>query len=283
LRRPNRTPASRVAEPHPRRYADPNGAARPHFRDDPLTTPRPLIAGNWKMHGLGAALDEARAIAGDVEAHPPGARVAICPPATLIERLAKVLAGSSIGVGGQDCRPEPDGAFTGCISAEMLVEAGATLVILGHSERREYYGETSAQVAAKVGAALRVGLEPIVCVGETADERDSGRALEVVLRQVAESLPDAIGGAAFCLAYEPIWAIGSGRTPTHAEIEDVHGAIRAALKARWGAGFAPPILYGGSVKADNAAEILRLAEVGGALVGGASLTAAQFLPIVRAA
>ncbi len=236
------------------------------------------------MHGLGASLDEARAIAGGVDVHPPGARVAICPPATLIERLAQVLAGSSVAVGGQDCRPEPEGAFTGCISAEMLVEAGATLVILGHSERREYYGETSRQVAAKVGGALRVGLEPIVCVGETAEERDSGRALDVVLRQVADSLPDAVGAAAYCLAYEPIWAIGSGRTPTHAEIEDMHGAIRAAVTRRWGGGgFAPPILYGGSVKADNAAEILRLAEVGGALVGGASLTAAQFLPIVRAA
>ena len=236
------------------------------------------------MHGLAASLDEARAIAAAVDARPPGARVAICPSATLIQRLAEQLAGSSVAVGGQDCRPEPDGAFTGCVSAEMLVDAGASLVILGHSERRGYYGETSQEVAAKVGAALRAGLEPIVCVGETAAEHDAGQALEVVLRQVAGSLPDAVGEAAYCLAYEPVWAIGSGRTPTCAEIEDMHSAIRAALSARWGpAGFAPPILYGGSVKGENAAEILGLAEVGGALVGGASLTAAQFLPIVRAA
>jgi triosephosphate isomerase len=249
-----------------------------------LTTPRPLIAGNWKMHGLAASLDEARAIAAAVDAHAPAARVAICPPATLIHRMAELLAGCGLAVGAQDCRPEPSGAFTGCVSAEMLVDAGATLVILGHSERRGYYGETSDQVAAKVGAALRAGLEPIVCVGETAAERDAGQALGVVLAQVMESLPDAVGAAAFCLAYEPVWAIGSGRTPTPAEIEDMHGAIRAAVYARWGgAGFAPPILYGGSVKAENAAQILRLAGVGGALVGGASLTAAQFLPIVRAA
>ena len=236
------------------------------------------------MHGLAASLDEARAIAAAVDARPPGARVAICPPATLIQRLAEQLAGSSVAVGGQDCRPEPDGAFTGCVSAEMLVDAGASLVILGHSERRGYYGETSQEVAAKVGAALRAGLEPIVCVGETAAEHDAGQALEVVLRQVAGSLPEAVGAAAFCLAYEPVWAIGSGRTPTLAEIEDMHGAIRAAVYGRWGGdGFAPPILYGGSVRAENAAQILRLAEVGGALVGGASLTVAQFLPIVRAA
>jgi triosephosphate isomerase len=236
------------------------------------------------MNGLSGALDEARAIAGAVDEHTPAARVAICPPATLIHRLAGLLAGSSVEIGGQDCRPEPDGAFTGCISAEMLADAGASLVILGHSERRHYYSETSEQVAAKVGAALRAGLEPIVCVGETAAERDAGKALEVVLSQVTQSLPDAVGEAAFCLAYEPVWAIGSGRTPSLAEIEDMHGAIRATVYARWGgAGFAPPILYGGSVKPDNAAQILAAAEVGGALVGGASLTAAQFVPIVRAA
>ena len=236
------------------------------------------------MHGLADSLDEARAIAGAVDAHPPAARVAICPPATLIQRLAECLAGSSVAVGGQDCRPEPEGAFTGDISAEMLVDAGASRGILGHSERRAHHGETSELVAAKFGAALRAGLEPIVCVGETAAERDAGEALDVVLRQVAESLPDAAGEAAYCLAYEPIWAIGSGRMPSLAEIEDMHGAIRAAVYARWGgAGFVPPVLYGGSVKADNAAQILASVTVGGALVGGASLTAAEFLPIVRAA
>jgi triosephosphate isomerase len=241
-----------------------------------------LIAGNWKMHGLEAALAEARAIAAAVDEHAPAARVAICPPATLVSRLAHALASTGVEVGGQDCRPEPQGAFTGCVSAEMLADAGATLVILGHSERRAYYGETSADVAAKALAALRAGLEPIICVGETAEERQAGRTLEVVLGQVRDSLPDALAGKAFALAYEPVWAIGTGVTPTPDQIEEVHGAIRRALEQRWAAAPAP-ILYGGSVKGDNAAEILRLRHVGGALVGGASLTAAQFLPIIQAA
>jgi triosephosphate isomerase len=247
-----------------------------------LLSPRPLIAGNWKMHGLAAALDEARAVAGAVDEAPAAARIALCPPATLIHRMADVLAGSGVSVGGQDCRPEPSGAFTGCLSAEMLADAGATLVILGHSERRAYYGETSADVAAKVDAALRAGLEPIVCVGESADQRQAGRTLEIVLGQVRESLPDGLARADFALAYEPVWAIGTGLTPTLEQIEEVHGAIRAALKERWPSASPAPILYGGSVNPGNAAAILKGAEVGGALVGGASLTAAQFLPIVRA-
>jgi triosephosphate isomerase len=242
-----------------------------------------LIAGNWKMHGLAASLGEARAITGAVAERPPAARVAICPPATLIARMAHLLAGSVVAIGGQDCRAEREGAFTGCLSAEMLADAGASLVILGHSERRAHYAETSADVAAKVGAAVRAGLEPIVCIGETEAERDAGRALEVVLTQLDGSLPDALAGHDFCVAYEPIWAIGSGRTPRLEEIEDVHEALRVALVARWGEpGMRVPILYGGSVKAANAAEILAAREVGGALVGGASLTAADFLPIVRA-
>ena len=235
------------------------------------------------MHGLAAALDEARAIVAAVDAQPPAARVALCPPATLLARMAELLGGSGVEVGGQDCRPEPSGAYTGCISAEMLADAGAGLVILGHSERRAYYGETNADVAAKVAAALRVGLEPIVCIGETADERAGGRTLEVVLRQVRDSLPDALAGREFALAYEPVWAIGTGLTPTTRQIEAVHAEIRAALQERWGREALAPILYGGSVKPENAAEILALPDVGGALVGGASLTAAQFLPIVRAA
>ena len=249
-----------------------------------MLTPRPLIAGNWKMNGLTAALDEARAIAGAVDQRAPAARVALCPPATLIHRMAEALAGSGVAVGGQDCRPEPGGAFTGCLSAEMLADAGASLVILGHSERRAYYAETDADVAAKVGAALRAGLEPIVCVGESEDERAAGRTLDVVLGQVRGSLPDALAGADFAVAYEPIWAIGSGQTPTAAQIEEVHAAIRQALAGRFGeAGARSPILYGGSVKPENAGEILKLADVGGALVGGASLTAAQFTPIIQAA
>jgi len=236
------------------------------------------------MHGLAASLDEARAIAGALDEQPAGARVALCPPATLIFRMAETLAGSGVAVGGQDCRPELQGAFTGCLSAEMLADAGATMVILGHSERRAYYAETSALVAAKVEAACRAGLEPIVCVGESAAEREAGREREVVLGQIAESLPDRLAGRAFAIAYEPVWAIGSGRTPSIDEIEAVHVEIRAALAKRFGAGGeSAPILYGGSVNGGNAAEILAAKDVGGALVGGASLTAAQFLPIVRAA
>lgn len=249
-----------------------------------MTTPRPLIAGNWKMNGLAASLDEVRAVAASLEEQSAGARVAICPPATLLERMAEALAGATVEVGGQDCRAEASGAFTGDIAAEMLVEAGARLVILGHSERRTGYGETDAVVAAKVDGALRAGLEPIVCVGETLAEREVGRAIEVVTGQVRGSLPQALAGRDFAVAYEPVWAIGSGLTPTLAEIEEVHVAIRAALVELFGAaGRAPPILYGGSVKPSNAVEILKAREVGGALVGGASLKAADFLPIVRAA
>jgi len=244
---------------------------------------RHLIAGNWKMHGLAASLAEARAIAAAVDEKPAGARVAICPPATLIHRLAEALAGTGVLVGGQDCRAEKEGAFTGCLSAEMLADAGASLVILGHSERRAFYGETSEEVAEKVLGAFRAGLEPIVCVGETAAEREAGRTLTVVEAQVAASLPDDAARHPLTLAYEPVWAIGSGRTPTLGEIEEVHEAIRAGLEMRFGeAGRAPPILYGGSVKPANATSILAAREVGGALVGGASLTAAEFLPIIRA-
>jgi triosephosphate isomerase len=241
-----------------------------------------LIAGNWKMNGLESSLAEARAVAAAVDAHAAPARVALCPPSTLIARMAHTLAGSGVEVGGQDCRAEPHGAFTGSVSAEMLADAGATLVILGHSERRAGYGETDADVAAKVLAALRAGLEPIVCVGETEDERQAGRTLDVVLGQLRGSLPEALAGQAFAVAYEPIWAIGTGLTPTSGQIEEIHGAIREALRRRW-PGELTPILYGGSVKPDNAAEILRLGDVGGALVGGASLAAAQFVPIVQAA
>ncbi|MFI4976550.1 MAG: triose-phosphate isomerase [Caulobacterales bacterium] len=248
-----------------------------------MSSPRPLIAGNWKMHGVGADLDEARAVAADLEERPPGARVAICPPATLIGRMAELMAGTDVEVGAQDCRPEASGAFTGCLSPEMLAEAGASLVILGHSERRAYYAETDEDVAAKAAGALRAGLEPIICIGETLAQRDAGRTLEVVLGQLARSLPAALANSAFAVAYEPVWAIGAGRTPTMDEIERVHLAIRAGLAERFtGEAALAPILYGGSVKGSNAAQILALREVGGALVGGASLNAADFIPIVRA-
>jgi triosephosphate isomerase len=246
-----------------------------------MTVPTPLIAGNWKMNGLSAALEEACEVAAGVPANGP--RVAICPPATLIHRMSEVLAGSPVKLGGQDCHPEPSGAHTGDIAAEMLADAGATLVILGHSERRADHGETDDLVARKVMAALRAGLEPIVCVGETLDQRKAGEALEVVTGQVRGSLPAALSGKAFSLAYEPIWAIGTGLTPTTSQIEEMHRAIRATLRAAFGAASDPrPILYGGSVKAANAGEILHAAEVGGALVGGASLKAQDFLGIVNA-
>ncbi len=248
-----------------------------------MTSIRPLIAGNWKMHGLSQALDEARALSDALIQQPSGARVALCAPATLVERLARALAGSPVIVGGQDNHAEATGAFTGDISAEMLADAGARMVILAHSERRAAYGETDALAARKAKAALRAGLEPVICVGETLAEREAGRALEVVIRQTRQSVPQALQGHAFALAYEPVWAIGTGLTPTIAQIEEVHAAIRASLIETLGAtGSATPILYGGSVKPANAAEILKAREVGGALVGGASLKASDFLAILRA-
>jgi triosephosphate isomerase (TIM) len=244
---------------------------------------RPLIAGNWKMNGVTDSLDEARAVAASLEDTPAGADVALCPPATLLRLMSQTLAGTSVRVGAQDCHPDPHGAFTGDISAEMLAEAGAELVILGHSERRAGHSETDAMVAAKVGAALRAGLMPIVCVGETLEEREAGWALGVVTGQVEDSLPDSLAKRPFAVAYEPVWAIGSGQTPSIAQIEEVHGAIRGVLIRRFGeAGEVAPILYGGSVKPGNARDILAAADVDGALVGGASLKAADFLPNVRA-
>ena len=248
-----------------------------------MTAPQPLIAGNWKMNGTGAALTEAKALAEALTAESAAVRVAICPPATLIERMAGAVKGSAVEVGGQDCHAEASGAFTGDVSAGMLADAGAGLVILGHSERRAGYRETSELVASKVRAALRAGLEPIVCVGETLDERKAGKALEIVTGQVRGSLPGDLAGKAFSVAYEPVWAIGTGLTPTTPEIEEVHRAIRATVVEMFGdAGKAVPILYGGSVKPSNAAEILHADEVGGALVGGAALKAADFLGIIRA-
>jgi triosephosphate isomerase len=246
-----------------------------------MTAPTPLIAGNWKMNGLAASVAEARAVAEGVGEAP--VRVAICPPSILIHRMAQALAGSPVMVGGQDAHYDDAGAFTGDVSAEMLADAGARLVILGHSERRDAYRETDELVARKVQAALRHDLEPVICVGETLDQRKAGEALSVVTGQVRGSLPQALRGRRFSVAYEPVWAIGTGLTPTLPEIEEVHGAIRRTLSQLFGADAdQAPILYGGSVKPGNAAEILAAAEVGGALVGGASLRAADFLAIVRA-
>jgi triosephosphate isomerase len=246
-----------------------------------MTTPTPLIAGNWKMNGLASSLAEAKAVAEGVGT--TSVRVAICPPSLLIHRMSEALAGSKVLVGGQDAHTDDTGAFTGDVSAEMLADAGAKLVILGHSERREGYRETDELVAKKVLAALRHGLEPIICVGESLDQRKAGQALEVVTSQVRGSLPAELKGRAFAVAYEPIWAIGTGLTPDNPQIEEIHGAIRETLNAMYGEDAdKAPILYGGSVKPGNAAEILHAREVGGALVGGASLKAADFLAIIQA-
>lgn len=235
------------------------------------------------MNGVEASLDEARTLAALVDERPPAARVALCPPATLIARMADMLAGCGILVGGQDCSERARGAFTGDVSAAMLADAGARLVILGHSERREHHGETDAIVAAKVQQALSAGLEPIVCVGENLRQREADEAIAVVGAQARASLPPILAGHAFALAYEPIWAIGSGQIPDLADIEAVHGALRETLTELFEAdGRSIPILYGGSVNAGNAASILKGKEVGGALVGGASLEAAKFAPIIRA-
>jgi triosephosphate isomerase len=247
-----------------------------------ISSPTPLIAGNWKMNGLASSLAEARAVADGVGQ--TRVRVAICPPALLINRMSEMLAGSRVVVGGQDAHWDNSGAFTGDISAEMLADSGAKLVIVGHSERRDVYRESDELVSRKVLAALRFGLEPIVCVGETLAEREAGDTLAVVTRQVRGSLPAELEGRAYAVAYEPVWAIGTGLTPNLPQIEEVHGAIRATLLEMFGeAARVVPILYGGSVKPSNAAEILHAREVGGALVGGASLKASDFLAIIAAA
>ena len=247
-------------------------------------TGRPLIAGNWKMFGAGPALAEGRALAAALAEGPAAADVVLCPPATLVHRMAEALSGSAVEVGGQDCHVEAEGPFTGDVSAEMLAEAGARWVVVGHSERRTAYREDDALVTAKTDAAFRAGLTPIVCVGETLEQRQAGRTLEVVGGQVRESLPAACAERPFAVAYEPVWAIGTGLTPTLEQIAEVHAAVRALLADQLGeAGRRARILYGGSVKPGNAAEILRTRDVGGALVGGASLKAADFLAIVRAA
>lgn len=244
-----------------------------------------LIVGNWKMNGKAADLEGVVApIMSDLGAKPASARVGLCPPATLVERMVRSVAGSQIEVGGQDCRAETSGAYTGGVSAEMLKDAGAALVILGHSERRQEFGETDALVAQKAGSALAAGLSPIICVGETLAQREAGDAADVVRSQILGSVTDALVGQDWALAYEPVWAIGTGLTPTLEQIAEIHAAARAALIERLGEGAAAtPILYGGSVNANNACDILAVEQVGGALVGGASLKAADFLAIIRAA
>jgi len=242
--------------------------------------PRPLVAGNWKMHGLLASAGELARIVAGAAAASAKADLMICPPATLIGHFAAAARGSAVLVGGQDCHPEASGAHTGDIAAEMLKDAGAAAVIVGHSERRTDHHESDALVRAKAMAARRAGLVAIVCVGEQRTEREAGKTLDTIGRQLDGSLPDAASGADLVVAYEPVWAIGTGLTPTPADVEEAHGFIRKRLVARYGAaGAAVRILYGGSVKPANAAELMSVAEVNGALVGGASLKAADFLAI----
>ena len=241
-----------------------------------------LAAGNWKMNGTSASLGQIDALA---EAFPaPGCEILICPPATLIERMIRRASGSAVMVGGQDCHMELSGAHTGDISAEMLTDAGASHVILGHSERRADHCETDEMVRAKAETAHSQGLVAIICCGEALETREAGETLAHVGRQIAGSLPDGCTGENTVVAYEPIWAIGTGKIPTLAEIGEVHAFIRAELVARFGpeTGNAIRLLYGGSVKPSNAAEIFAVADVDGALVGGASLKAEDFGGIISA-
>ncbi len=239
----------------------------------------PLVAGNWKMNGLGASAAQLDGIIAGAAKLPAGVDVLVCPPFTLIAAFAARARGSRVAIGGQDCHVKASGAHTGDISAEMLADAGASAVIVGHSERRCDHHETDAEVRAKALAARRARLLPIVCVGETRAERDAGKAHAVVGGQLAGSLPDG-GDTDFVVAYEPVWAIGTGLTPTPQDVKDMHGFIRERLAAKFGKGSeAIRILYGGSVKPSNAAELLVIDNVDGALVGGASLNAEEFLAI----
>ncbi len=243
---------------------------------------RPLVVANWKMNGTSRSLAGARRVADALRERKCGARVVICAPATLIDRLAHVLEGSGVEVGGQDVHTEESGAFTGEISASMLLDAGARLVIVGHSERRLAHGETDAVVARKAQVAMDAGLTPIICVGESAEVRGTGAAAEFVGRQTLASTPDRLAAhRPFYMAYEPLWAIGSGCVPTLAEIEQVHTSLRGLLQAKFGPEAAEAaILYGGSVTPDNAGKIVGLAAVGGLLVGRASLDAEAFLSLL---
>jgi triosephosphate isomerase (TIM) len=242
---------------------------------------RPLIAGNWKMNGLKASSAEFAAMLAGAAKVAAKADLLVCPPATLIAAFAEQARGSkNLAIGAQDCHPKPSGAHTGDISAEMLADAGASAVIVGHSERRADHGESDALVRQKAEAAWRAGLTAIVCIGETQNHRDQGQTLNVCGNQLNGSLPDGATGGNLVVAYEPVWAIGTGLTPTAGDVEQVHHFIREFLITRFnGEGSKMRILYGGSVKPSNAAELMAVANVNGALVGGASLKAADFLAI----
>jgi triosephosphate isomerase (TIM) len=244
---------------------------------------KPLVAGNWKMNGLKTAIAELRAVIAGAADLADAAEVLVCPPATLIASFAETARGSSVQIGGQDCHAEPSGAFTGDISAEMLADAGARAVIVGHSERRTHYRERDEDVRAKALAAHRAGLTAIVCVGETQEQRESGATLRIVGHQLTGSLPDKASAANLVVAYEPVWAIGTGLTPTTGDIAEAHNFMRERLVARFGAdGEGMRILYGGSVKPSNARELLHVRNVDGGLIGGASLKASDFLAIADA-
>lgn len=232
-----------------------------------------LIAGNWKMNGLKAGIAELEALI--AAPAPAGCELLLCPPATLVAAFAARAAGSAVAIGGQDCHWQPQGAHTGDVSAEMFADAGASHIIVGHSERRTDHGETDAVVKSKAEAVARSGLTPIICIGETLAEREAGATLAVIGRQLAGSVPNGL--TTLVIAYEPVWAIGTGLTPTVEQVAEVHAAIRAQV----GPGIA--ILYGGSVKPSNAAELLAIPDVDGALVGGASLKAADLLAIAAGA
>ncbi len=246
---------------------------------------RPLVAGNWKMNGLRGALGEvSRLKALLADGGSISANAMICPSATLLAALTAEVAGSAIQTGGQDCHAAESGAHTGDISAEMLADAGATAVIVGHSERRTDHGETDAAVREKAEAAYRAGLIAIICVGETAAEREQGQTLNIVSSQLSGSIPESADAANTIIAYEPVWAIGTGLTPTPGDVEDVHRAIREVVTERMGAEEGPNVklLYGGSVKPANARELMAVENVNGALVGGASLKADDFYGILTA-
>src|ERR1700728_1353726 len=239
-----------------------------------MNPPRPLVAGNWKMNGLRSSVGELQRIIAGAKALSK-VELMVCPPATLIAQFA--AAGSGVAIGGQDCHAQKSGGFKGDISAEMLKDAGAVAVIVGHSERRYYHGETDGTVRAKAEAAHRAGLLPIICVGETGDQREAGQTLATVGAQLDGSTPDV---ANFAIAYEPVWAIGSGRTPQPKDVAEVHGLIRERLRSRHGEeADRVRILYGGSVTPENAQQLLGVTNVDGALVGGASLKADDFLAI----
>ncbi|SDW46967.1 triosephosphate isomerase [Ruegeria halocynthiae] len=243
---------------------------------------RKLAAGNWKMNGTGVALSELKALRA---AHPSSpAEILICPPATLLHRAAAAVEGSEIAIGGQDCHAAVSGAHTGDLSAEMLLDAGANAVILGHSERREDHGEQNEEIRAKARAAMDAGLKAIICVGESLNQREAANTLDIIGGQMSGSIPDQATGENLIVAYEPIWAIGTGKVPTLEEIGEVHDFIRARLERRFGEGVGRSVrlLYGGSVKPSNAVEIFGVSNVDGALVGGASLKAEDFSGIIRA-